>query len=186
VVRADRPLSTALELAGLVRAGAASPVELVEAAIRRTEAENPRLNFLVTECFEQALEVARGPLPPGPFRGVPMLVKDLTETAGVRTTFSSRAFERHVPEADAAVVRRMKEAGFVVIGKSNTPEFGITCVTESELNGACRNPWNPGARRAGRPGGPPPRSRRACCRSRTARTAAARSGSRRRAAACSG
>jgi amidase len=58
-----------------------------------------------------------------------MLVKDLTETAGVRTTFSSRAFADYVPTADAAVVRRMKEAGFVVIGKSNTPEFGITCVT---------------------------------------------------------
>jgi amidase len=71
-----------------------------------------------------------------------MLVKDLTETAGVRTTFSSRAFADYVPEADAAVVRRMKEAGFVVLGKSNTPEFGITAVTESELNGACRNPWD--------------------------------------------
>jgi len=71
-----------------------------------------------------------------------MLVKDLTETAGVRTTFSSRAFADYVPETDAAVVRRMKEAGFVVLGKSNTPEFGITAVTESDLNGACRNPWN--------------------------------------------
>jgi len=71
-----------------------------------------------------------------------LLVKDLTETAGVRTTFSSRAFADHVPEADASVVRRMKEAGFLVLGKSNTPEFGITCVTESELNGACRNPWD--------------------------------------------
>ncbi len=73
---------------------------------------------------------------------MPILVKDLTETAGVRTTFSSRAFADYVPEADAAVVRRMKEAGFVVLGKSNTPEFGITAVTESDLNGACRNPWD--------------------------------------------
>jgi amidase len=71
-----------------------------------------------------------------------MLVKDLTETAGVRTTFSSRAFADYVPAADAAVVRRMKNAGFVVLGKSNTPEFGSTCVTESVLNGACRNPWD--------------------------------------------
>jgi amidase len=74
--------------------------------------------------------------------GVPMLVKDLTETAGLRTTFSSRAFASYVPENDAAVVRRMKQAGFVVLGKSNTPEFGITAVTESDLNGACRNPWD--------------------------------------------
>jgi amidase len=89
----------------------------------------------------QGLEAADGPLE-GPFAGVPMLVKDLTETAGVRTTFSSRAFAGNVPAADAAVVRRMKRAGFVVLGKSNTPEFGIAAVTESDLNGACRNPWD--------------------------------------------
>ena len=71
-----------------------------------------------------------------------MLVKDLNETAGVRTTFSSRAFAEYVPTTDAAVVRRMKNAGFVVLGKSNTPEFGSPCVTESVLNGACRNPWD--------------------------------------------
>jgi amidase len=114
----------------------------VQHAIERTEAVNPQLNFLVTDCFEAALAAARGPLPDGPFTGVPMLVKDLNETAGVRTTFSSRAFADYVPLADAAVVRRIKDAGFVVIGKSNTPEFGITAVTESELNGACRNPWD--------------------------------------------
>jgi amidase len=114
---------------------------------------NPRLNFLVTDCFEQALAAARGPLPDGPFTGVPMLVKDLTETAGVRTTFSSRAFADYVPESDAAVVRRMKEAGFVVVGKSNTPEFGITAVTESDLNGACRNPWDPERTPGGSSGG---------------------------------
>jgi amidase len=72
-----------------------------------------------------------------------MLVKDLTDTAGVRTTYSSRAYADYVPSADAAVVRRMREAGFVVLGKSNTPEFGSTAVTESLLNGACRNPWDP-------------------------------------------
>src|SRR5205823_10334039 len=89
----------------------------------------------------------------GPFRGVPMLVKDLTETAGVRTTFSSRAYADYVPKADAAIVRRMKEAGFVVLGKSNTPEFGSTAVTESELNGACRNPWNTARTPGGSSGG---------------------------------
>jgi amidase len=117
-------------------------VEAVEQAIARIEATNPALNFLVTGCFDEAVEAARSPLPDGPFTGVPMLVKDLTDTAGLRTTYSSRAFADHVPETDAAVVRRMKGAGFVVLGKSNTPEFGITAVTESELNGACRNPWD--------------------------------------------
>jgi amidase len=132
-------LIDALELAAQVRAGEVSARELTEATIGRIEATNPELNFLVTDCFEQAL--ATEPRD-GPFTGVPMLVKDLNETAGVRTTFSSRAFADYVPPADAAVVRRMKDAGFIVLGKSNTPEFGSTCVTESALNGACRNPWN--------------------------------------------
>jgi amidase len=125
----------------------------VQAAIERIEATNPQLNFLVTECFETALSGARGPLPDGPFTGVPMLVKDLTETAGLRTTFSSHAFADHIPANDTAVVRRMKEAGFVVIGKSNTPEFGITAVTESDLNGACRNPWDTDRTPGGSSGG---------------------------------
>ncbi|HEV2590774.1 MAG TPA: amidase [Gaiellaceae bacterium] len=136
-----RPRGSALELAAQIRAGELSALEAVETAIDRAEAENPRLNFLVTECYARAVERARGLLE-GPFAGVPMLVKDLTETAGVRTTFSSRAFAGYVPPHSAAVVRRMEGAGFVVIGKSNTPEFGITCVTESELNGACRNPFD--------------------------------------------
>jgi amidase len=113
--------------------------ELTEAAIGRIEATNPELNYLVTDCFEQALATEPED---GSFTGVPMLVKDLNETAGLRTTFSSRAFANYVPATDAAVVRRMKDAGFVVLGKSNTPEFGSTCITESELNGACRNPWD--------------------------------------------
>jgi amidase len=80
-------------------------------------------------------------------------VKDLNETAGIRTTFSSRAFANYVPESDSAVVRRIKDAGFVILGKSNTPEFGITAVTESDLNGACRNPWDPERTPGGSSGG---------------------------------
>lgn len=140
----------ALELAAQVRAGEVSARELTEAAIGRIEATNPELNFLVTDCFEQALATEPSD---GPFSGVPMLVKDLNETAGVRTTFSSRAFADYVPTTDAAVVRRMKDAGFVVLGKSNTPEFGSTCVTESALNGACRNPWNTDRTPGGSSGG---------------------------------
>ena len=113
--------------------------ELTAEAIARIEATNPELNFLVTDCFEQALATEPND---GPFTGVPILVKDLNETAGVRTTFSSRAFADYVPFGDSAVVRRIKDAGFVVLGKSNTPEFGTTAVTESVLNGACRNPWS--------------------------------------------
>jgi amidase len=143
-------VTDALDLAAQVRAGEVSPRELTEAAIARIESTNPELNYLVTDCFEQALATEPGD---GPFSGVPMLVKDLNETAGVRTTFSSRAFAGYVPTSDAAVVRRMKDAGFVVLGKSNTPEFGSTCVTESTLNGACRNPWDTSRTPGGSSGG---------------------------------
>jgi amidase len=139
-----------LALAARVRAGETSARELAEAAIARIEATNPQLNFLVTDCFEQALAT---PPADGPFTGVPMLIKDLSETAGVRTTFSSRAFASYVPTTDAAAVRRIKDAGFVVVGKSNTPEFGSTAVTESALNGICRNPWNPAHTPGGSSGG---------------------------------
>ena len=143
-------MTDALDLAAQVRAGDLSARELTEATIARIEATNPALNFLVTDCFEKALATTPAA---GPFSGVPMLVKDLNETAGVRTTFSSRAFADYVPTTDVAVVRRMKDAGFVVLGKSNTPEFGSTAVTESALNGACRNPWNTDRTPGGSSGG---------------------------------
>ena len=143
-------LTDALGQAAAIRRGDISPGELLDDTIRRVEAANPQLNFLVTDCFEQARAATPAD---GPFSGVPMLVKDLNETAGVRTTFSSRAFANYVPSSDAAVVRRMKDAGFVIIGKSNTPEFGITAVTESDLNGACRNPWDPSRTPGGSSGG---------------------------------
>jgi amidase len=95
-------------------------------------------------CAEEALATARAfDTTPGdaPFRGVPIAVKDLAATAGIRTTYSSRAYAEYVPDFDTAVVRRIREAGFVIVGKTNTPEFGTIAFTESELNGATRNPW---------------------------------------------
>lgn len=89
----------------------------------------------------------------GPFAGVPIPIKDLTDTAGIRTTYSSRAFAEYVPERDVHVPRRLKDAGFVIIGKTNTPEFGLTAVTESELNGVCRNPWDTSRTPGGSSGG---------------------------------
>ncbi len=128
--------------AELVRSGQASPAELVAECLQRIEALDPQLNAFVTVCYEEAEVLAAGELPDGPFRGVPIAIKDLTETAGVRTTFSSRAFADYVPQRDPATVRRIREAGFVIVGKTNTPEFGVTAVTESDLNGVCRNPWD--------------------------------------------
>jgi amidase len=131
----------ALEQARLVREGKVSSVELVQEYLDRIERFDPEVNAYVTVVGEEALRAAEAP-PPGPFSGVPLPIKDLTETAGIRTTFSCRPFAEYVPERDMEVVRRLRAAGFVLIGKTNTPELGMTAVTESDLNGACRNPWD--------------------------------------------
>jgi amidase len=138
---------TATEQADLVRRGEVTPDELVELYLERIDRLDPELNAYVTVCREP--ESPRD----GPFRGVPLPIKDLNETAGIRTTYSSRAFENYVPAFDSAVVRRLKEAGFVVLGKTNTPELGLTAVTESELNGPCRNPWDTSRTPGGSSGG---------------------------------
>jgi len=143
---------SALDQARLVREGAVSSLELVETYLLRIERLDPALNAYVTVCAEEALAAARSPRP-GPFSGVPLPIKDLTETAGIRTTFSSRGFSDNVPERDVELVRRVRDAGFVVLGKTNTPEFGTTAVTESALNGPCRNPWDTGLTPGGSSGG---------------------------------
>ena len=141
----DVALASAVEQARLVRSGELSSTELVTLSLERIERIDPTLNAFVTVCGEEALATARAiDSTPGdaPFRGVPIAVKDLAATAGIRTTYSSRAYADYVPEFDTAVVRRIRDAGFVIVGKTNTPEFGTTAFTESELNGATRNPWN--------------------------------------------
>jgi amidase len=139
--------ASAREQARLVREGAVSSLELVELCLERIGRLDPELNAFVTVCSEEARARARAiddasASDGAPFRGVPIAIKDLAATAGVRTTYSSRAFAEFVPDFDMAVVRRIREAGFVVVGKTNTPEFGTTAFTESELNGATCNPWN--------------------------------------------
>jgi len=137
--------ASAVEQAARVRAREVSPVELVDLYLERIARINPLLNAFVTVCADEARAEARrkesNPTD-APFHGVPIAIKDLHETAGIRTTYSSRAFADYVPARDAAVVRRLREAGFLVLGKTNTPELGTIGVTESELNGACRNPWD--------------------------------------------
>jgi amidase len=113
--------------------------------LERIERLDPELNAFVTVRAEEALADARAAESTpasGPFHGVPTAIKDLTATAGIRTTYSSAAFADNVPDFDTAVARRIREAGFVIVGKTNTPEFGTTAFTESDLNGATRNPWN--------------------------------------------
>jgi amidase len=147
---------SASEQARLVRARDLSSVELVRLYLERIARLDPELNAFVTVRGEEALEEARAAddrRDEAPFRGVPIAVKDLTATAGIRTTYSCRAFADNVPDFDTAVVRRIREAGFVIVGKTNTPEFGTMAFTESELNGATRNPWDPERTPGGSSGG---------------------------------
>jgi len=148
--------TSAIEQARLVRAGHVSSEELVALYLERIARLDPQVNSYVTVRAEEALAEARA-LDAGsgdePFRGVPIAVKDLAATAGIRTTYSSHAFEHYVPDFDTAAVRRLREAGFVFLGKTNTPEFGTTAFTESDLNGATRNPWSPTLTPGGSSGG---------------------------------
>jgi aspartyl-tRNA(Asn)/glutamyl-tRNA(Gln) amidotransferase subunit A len=145
----DLCYAPATELAALVRARQLSPVELTRAVLARIERLNPALNAFCTLTPEIALGAARraeeavtagGPL--GPVHGLPFSIKDLAFTAGVRTMGGSRIFERRVPDVDAPYVRRLKEAGGVMVGKTTTPEFGWKALGDSPLTGITRNPWN--------------------------------------------
>jgi len=146
----------ALELAAKVRAHEVSPSELVELYLARIERLDPELNAFVTVDADGARAAARkaeSAPARAPFHGVPLPIKDLHETAGLRTTYSTKAFADNVPTFDQAVVRRLREAGFLVLGKTNSPELGTIAQTESELNGACRNPWNTSLTPGGSSGG---------------------------------
>ncbi len=133
----------ALGLAALVRDRQVAPVELVTAAIERVTALNPRLNAVVHQMHDRALAQAAAPLPDGPFRGVPIVLKDLLSWyEGEPTTSGSRLFRSWKPPHDTEIVRRYRQSGAIVVGKTNTPEFGLTPFTESELLGPARNPWD--------------------------------------------
>ena len=133
-----------LGLAELVRRKEVSPAELLEAAITRAEKHNPKLNAIVHKAYDLArAEAAKGSLPAGPFQGVPFLIKDLgLEVAGMNRT-DGTFFKDDAPDAhDALLTKRFRQAGVVIFGKTNTPEFGITGTTESARLKPCRNPWN--------------------------------------------
>ena len=148
--------ATALELAATVRTREVSPLELADLYLDRIERLDPQLNSYVTvdaDGVRAAARAAESAPSEAPFHGVPLPIKDLNETAGLKTTYSTKAYADNVPDFDAAVVRRLREAGFLVLGKTNTPELGTIAQTESELNGACRNPWNTERTSGGSSGG---------------------------------
>jgi amidase len=132
-----------LALAKLVKDRAVTPLELVDAAIERIERHNGQLNAVVHKAFDEARAVARGPLPKGPFEGVPFLIKDLgLKVKGWPRTSASHYAAVASDDEDSELVRRYRATGVVLVGKTNTPEFGIPGVTQSEMLGPCRNPWN--------------------------------------------
>jgi amidase len=133
----------AVALAELVKTKRASSLELCDAAIQRIERLNPGLNAVITPMFESARERAKQPTGDGPFAGVPYLLKDLMAScADVPLHSGSRMMQGFVPGHDSALVSRLRRAGFVFLGKTNVPEFGIVPTTEPLLFGATKNPWD--------------------------------------------
>ncbi len=136
-------LIDATAMAELVRKKEVQPIELVDAAIKRIERLNPVLNAVITPMFDQAREKAKGELPDGPFTGVPFLLKDaLAALKGVRLTAGAEIMKDYVSKHDSELVARQKRAGLIVLGKTNTPEFGLLPTTEPHLHGPTKNPWD--------------------------------------------
>ena len=159
---ADRDLcfTSAADLVRLFRAHKTSPLEVMRAVLARIDRVNPKVNAYVTVARESALRAARAATAAlrrgarlGPLHGVPVSIKDLIPTLGIRTTWGSKIFEHHVPDEDDLTVQRLKAAGAIVVGKTNTPEFGAGGNTFNAVFGATRNPWNPALTCGGSSGG---------------------------------
>ncbi len=150
----------ATELVQAIRTRQVSSVEITEHFLQRIDRLDPRLNAYLTLCSDQALAdariaddiVARG-WATGPLHGVPISIKDLELTKGVTSTMGSALFRDRVPDIDSIVVERVEAAGAIILGKTNTPEFGQSGTTENEIGDPCRNPWNTGRTPGGSSGG---------------------------------
>ena len=151
---------SARELARLIRTRAVSSLDVLDAHLAAIKALNPKLNAVVTLAEENARDnaqraeqaVMKGE-PIGALHGLPIGIKDITQTAGIRTTFASPLLKDNVPSEDEEVVRRLKAAGAIVLAKTNTPEFACGANTNNALFGPTRNPWNPALSPAGSSGG---------------------------------
>ena len=142
--------------AELVRKGEVKPIELVDAAIARIERLNPQLNAVIIPLFEKARQQAKGTLPEGPFRGVPMVLKDLTCTsAGDPYHAGMKVLKERkwIAPADSYLAAKLRAAGFVFVGRTNTPELGPIPTTEPDAYGPTHNPWDPARSPGGSSGG---------------------------------
>lgn len=152
--------ASACALAQMIRDREVSPIEVLEAHLAAIGRLNPELNAIVTLAEEEARATAREAEARvmhgealGTLHGLPVAIKDVTPTAGIRTTYGSPLYRDHVPDEDAEVVRRLKAAGAIILAKTNTPEFAAGANTVNAVFGATRNPWNPDFSPAGSSGG---------------------------------
>ena len=151
---------SAVELAAMIQARAVSPVEVMQDLLKRIDRLNPKLNAFVTMHSEEAMCSARkaeealmhGNLW-GPLHGVPLHVKDNLSVAGSRTTYGSKLLETNVTTEDCPAVERLRKAGMILVGRTNTPEQGWKGVTDNRVFGITRNPWNTALTPGGSSGG---------------------------------
>lgn len=144
----------ALKLAELLRQKQVSAQELLDEAIRRVELINPKINAVTMQHYDLARQAIQQGLPEGPFSGVPFLLKDLgTKLAGTVTSSGSRLLRNNKATANSTLVNRYQQAGLVIFGKTNTPEYGLALTTENHFYGDCFNPWNPAHSTGGSSGG---------------------------------
>ena len=152
--------ASATDLVRLIRTKEVSAPEITELFYRRIAEINPKLNAYLALCPDQAMAqaaaaqeaVQRGEAL-GPLHGIPISIKDLEVTRGMPTTMGSAIFRDRIPDIDSVVVERVRRAGAIILGKTNTPEFGQSGTTENRLGDACRNPWNPQRTPGGSSGG---------------------------------
>jgi aspartyl-tRNA(Asn)/glutamyl-tRNA(Gln) amidotransferase subunit A len=139
----------ATEMAAAIKQKKISPVEVIDAILNRIDKINPKINAYVTLTAEAARSAAKAAEDAvmkgkalGPLHGVPVSIKDLVFTKGIRTTFGSKLYEHFIPDEDCAFVEKLKAAGAIILGKTNTPEFGLIANTDNPVFGPTRNPWN--------------------------------------------
>jgi Asp-tRNA(Asn)/Glu-tRNA(Gln) amidotransferase A subunit family amidase len=140
---------SAREIIGMVQSDEITPRELMQETLKRIEAINPKLNAFVSLQAERAMDEAKAMTERlakgenlGPLAGLPIGVKDLEDAAGMVTSFGSIPYRENVAQHDSVQVARLRKAGAIVVGKTNTPEHGFTGFTKNRLHGTTRNPWN--------------------------------------------
>ena len=160
ITATELAFTPATELRKLIASKQVSPIELAENSLRRIDELNPTLNAFLAVTPDLAMDAAREAEqavlrgdPLGPLHGIPISIKDLVDVKGVRTSMGSLTTEGHVAGDDAIVVQRIKAAGGVIVGKTNTPEYGQSAMTDNALGDDCRNPWNTDLTPGGSSGG---------------------------------